>query len=109
LGEAQVKRVHNVLDEEPVENAYHKIKDTLLSTRTLTLFQFYDKIVNMDLLGSRKPTELLAEMAKCRPKDDYHFFTYKIFLQRLPHVSPSGCSTDIQALAEKAGSLMALH
>jgi hypothetical protein len=70
LGDAQVERVHNVLDEEPGENAYQKLEDTLLATHTLTPFQMVDKIVNMEPLGARKPTELLAAMTKFRPTDD---------------------------------------
>jgi hypothetical protein len=107
LGEAQVERVHNVLDEEPGENAYQKLKDALLATHTLTPFQMVDKIVNMEPLGARKPTELLAAMTKFRPKDTYHF------LQRLPReirvLLARDCCRDLQALAEKADALMALH
>jgi hypothetical protein len=71
-----------------------------------------DKIANMEPLGGRKPTELLTVMAKYRPKDDHHFFAY-FFLQRLPReiriLLARDCSKDIQALAEKADELMALH
>jgi hypothetical protein len=112
LGENQVERIHNVLDEEPGEAGYQKIKDALLSTHTLTPFQMVDKIANMEPLGGRKPTELLAAMAKYRPKEDHHFFSY-FFLQRLPReirvLLARECSKDIQALAEKADELMALH
>jgi hypothetical protein len=112
LGEAQVERVHNVLDEEPGDNAYQKIKDALLSTHTLTPFQMVDKIVNMEPLGSRKPTELLAAMSRFRPKEDHHFFAYH-FLQRLPReirvLLARDCCKDLQAVAEKADALMALH
>jgi hypothetical protein len=34
LGKNQVERIHNVLDEEPGEGGYRKIKDALLSTHT---------------------------------------------------------------------------
>jgi hypothetical protein len=68
LGEAQEERVHNVLDKEPGENAYQKLKDALLATHTLTPFQMVDKIVNMEPLGARTPTELLAAMTKFRRK-----------------------------------------
>jgi hypothetical protein len=112
LGEAQVERVHNILEEEPGENAYQKLKDALLATHTLTLFQMVDKIINMEPLGAHKPTELLAAMTKFRPKDDYHFFAYH-FLQRLPReirvLLARDCCRDLQALAEKADALMALH
>jgi hypothetical protein len=73
LGENQVDRIHNVLDEEPGEGGYNKIKDVLLATHTLTPFQMVDKIANMEPLGGRKPTKLLAAMAKYRPNEDHHF------------------------------------
>jgi hypothetical protein len=112
LGEAQVDRVDKVLQDEPDEASYQKLKDCLLATHTLTPFQMVDRIVNMESLGGRKPTELLAAMNKLRPKDDYHFFAYH-FLQRMPRelrVSLArDCCKDMQALAEKADELMALH
>jgi hypothetical protein len=112
LNESQVERIHNILDEEPGEAGYQKIKDALLSMHTLTLFQMVDQIANMEPLGGRKPTGLLDAMAKYRPKEDHHFFSY-FFLQRLPReirvLLARDCSKDIQALAEKVDELMALH
>jgi hypothetical protein len=52
LGENQVERIHNVLDKEPGEAGYQKIKDALLSTHTLTPFQMVDKIANMEPLAA---------------------------------------------------------
>jgi hypothetical protein len=71
-----------------------------------------DRIVNMEALGGRKPSELLAAMNKLRPKEDHHFFAYH-FLQRMPWevrvLLSQDCCKDMQALAEKADVLMALH
>jgi hypothetical protein len=60
LSEFQVAKVMAVTEEEPDEESYNKIKDALLATHTLTPFQQVDKLVNMEGLCSRKPSELLA-------------------------------------------------
>jgi predicted secreted Zn-dependent protease len=51
-------------------------------------------------------------MVKFRPAEDHHFFAY-LFLQRLPKevrvlLARDDCK-EMQALAEKADGLMALH
>jgi hypothetical protein len=112
LGEAQVDLINNLMDEEPTEESYQKMKEALVASHTLTPFQMVDRIVNMEPLNGRKPTELLAAMLRFRPKEDYHFFAYH-FLQRMPRevrvLLARDCSKDIRALAEKADELMALH
>jgi hypothetical protein len=110
LGEAQVDRVDKLLQDQPDETSYQKLKDSLLFTHTLTPFQMIDRIVNMEALGGSKPSELLAAMNKLRPKEDHHFFAYH-FLQRMPWevrvLLSQDCCKDMQTLAEKAEGLMA--
>jgi hypothetical protein len=112
LGEAQVDLINNIMDEEPNDEPYQKMKEALVASHTLTPFQMVDQIVNMEPLGGRKPTELLAAMLRFRPKEDHHFFAYH-FLQRMPRevrvLLARDCSKDIRALAEKADELMSLH
>jgi hypothetical protein len=112
LGEAQVDLINNIMDEEPTDESYQKMKEALVASHTLTPFQMVDRIVNMEPLGGRKPTELLAAMLRFWPKEDHHFFVYH-FLQRMPRevrvLLARDCSKDIRALAEKADELMSLH
>jgi hypothetical protein len=112
LSEDQADRVKAIVEAEPSATSYTAIRNALVSSHSLTPFQLVDQIVNMEPLGHRKPTELLAAMAKFRPAEDYHFFAYH-FLQRLPRevrvlLSQEECR-DMQSLAEKADGLMALH
>jgi hypothetical protein len=50
LGENQVERIHNVLDEEPGEAGYKKIKDALLSTTLRVMsVQLEGRMVKVDV------------------------------------------------------------
>jgi hypothetical protein len=112
LSEHQVDRVKNIVEADPNETSFQRIRDALVSSNTLTPFQQVDRIVTMDQLNGRKPSELLTEMEKFRPAEDHHFFAYH-FLQRMPRevrilLARDDCK-DMRALAEKADSLMALQ
>jgi hypothetical protein len=112
LGEAQADKVKSIVEASPTAASYETLRTALIASHQLTPFQRVDKIVNMPPLGSMKPTELLTAMAKFRPEEDHHFFAYH-FLQRLPRevrvqLARDDCK-DMQALAEKADGLMALH
>jgi hypothetical protein len=71
-----------------------------------------DKLVNLEALGSWKPSELMAAMQKLGPPKDEHFFIYH-FLQRLPKevciLLAHDDFSDTRKLAEKADALMAIH
>jgi hypothetical protein len=101
-----------VTEEEPDEESYNSIKDALLAMHTLMPFQQVDKLVNMEGLGGRKPSELLAEMDKFKPKDMHSFYAYH-FLERMlreVRVLLAGeDSSNMRLLAEKADELMSLH
>jgi hypothetical protein len=83
LWEQQSELVSNILDEEPSAESYQLLKAALLSSHSLTPYQMVDKLVNLEALGGRKPSELMAAMQKLQPPKDEHFFVYH-FLQRLP-------------------------
>jgi hypothetical protein len=75
-------------------------------------FQQVDRLVNMEGLAGRKPSELLTVMDKLKPKDPNSFYTYHI-LQRMPRevriLLAHDDLQDMRALVEKADQLMALH
>jgi hypothetical protein len=112
LSEQQSELVSNVLEEEPSAESYQLLKAALLSSHTLTPYQMVDKLVNLEPLGGRKPSELMAAMQKLRPPKDEHFFIYH-FLQRLPKevriLLAHDDFSDTRKLAEKADGLMAIH
>jgi hypothetical protein len=112
LSEEQTDRVKATVEAEPPATSYMAIRNALVSSHSLTPFQQVDQLVNMELLGHRKPTEWLEAIAKFQPTEDNHFFAYH-FLQRLPRearvlLSQEECR-DMQALSEKADGLRALH
>jgi hypothetical protein len=112
LSEMQVDKVMSVTEEEPTEESYGRLKVALVASHTLTPFQQVDRLVNMEGLGGRKPSELLTAMDKLKPKDPNSFYAYH-FLQRMPHevriLLAHDDLQDMRALAEKADQLMALH
>jgi hypothetical protein len=109
LLEQQSELVSNVLEEEPTAESYQLLKAALLSSHTLTLYQMVDKLVNLEPLGGRKPSELMAAMQKLRPPRDEHFFIYN-FLQRLPKevriLLAHNNFSNTRKLAEKADGLL---
>jgi hypothetical protein len=112
LAEQQADRVKHIIEREATATSYEELRTALVASHTMTPFQQVDRLMNMESLGYKKPTELLAEMVKFRPASDHHFFAY-LFLQRLPKevrvlLAREDCE-DMQALAEKADGLMALH
>jgi hypothetical protein len=111
LSETQVDMVSSVLREEPDQESYGQLKVALVASHTMSDYQKVDKLMAMEPLGGRKPTELLAAMQKLRPPRDEAFFAWA-FMQRLPRevrVLLAQDDTHMHRLAEKADTLMALH
>ncbi len=97
-------------DDEP----YTVLKEDQLQQHTLTMYQRIERLLAIGPLGSRRPSQLLAEMMELCPDDEEAscFFIF-FFLQRLPawlRVQLGGNDQhDIQGLAMKADGLFALH
>jgi hypothetical protein len=110
--EELAEMVGNVVDKEPTQESYARIKAALLATNALTPYQMLDKFMAMEPLGGRKATELLTAMQKLRPPTDDQFFTWA-FLQRLPCevriLLAQDDHADMRKLAEKTDALLALH
>jgi hypothetical protein len=83
LTEVNVDHVQAIMEAEPNEESFEKLRAALVATHTLTPYQQVDALVNMELLGARKPSELLAAMEKHKPKNMNSFYVYN-FLQSLP-------------------------
>jgi hypothetical protein len=97
-------------DDEP----YSVLKEDLLQQHTLTKYQRIERLLAVGPLGSRRPSQLLAEMMELCPDDEEAscFFVF-FFLQRLPawlRIQLEGDDQDdIRRLATKADRLFALH
>jgi hypothetical protein len=108
LTEELADMVDNVVDEEPTQESYARIKAALVATNTLTPCQMVDKLMAMEPLGGLKATELLIAMQKLRPPTDNQFFAWA-FLQRLPRevrvLLAQDDHADMRKLAEKVDVL----
>jgi hypothetical protein len=102
--------VANPDDDKP----YSHLKDTLVQHHTLTKYQRIEWLLAMGLLGSCRPTQLLAEIMELCPDDEEAscFFAF-FFLHRLPswlRVQLEGDDQDdIRRLATRVDCLFALH
>jgi hypothetical protein len=101
--------VHPDEDEQ-----YMRLKEDLLQQHSLTKYQRNEQLHAVGGLGSRQPTQLLAEMMELCPDDEEAscFFVF-LFLQRLPAwlrvQLEADDQADIRQLATRAGRLFALH
>jgi hypothetical protein len=68
LSEDQVDRVQAIVEAEATEESYVKLWAALLATHTLNPYQQVDLLVNMEPLGGRKPSDLLAAMEKVKSR-----------------------------------------
>jgi hypothetical protein len=80
-----VRLVLDLLEQLDATTPYTSLKGWLLASHELTDFQRIEKLFPLELLGSRKPSELLGEMLELclRGQEDNMFFLF-LFLQRLP-------------------------
>ena len=113
LTKESIRLVTNIV-ENPPEAPYTELKRVLLSSHQLTDFQRVEKLHQVEALGGRKPSELLAVMLEICPRgqEDNLFFQF-LFLQRLPRelriMLADDDHKDLRKLAEKADRLWALH
>ncbi len=113
LSKESIRLVTNII-EDPPENPYTTLKAVLLKSHQLTDFQRVEKLHQLEPLGGRKPSELLAIMLEICPRgqDTSLFFQY-LFLQRLPRelriMLAEDDHADLRKTAEKADNLWAIH
>jgi len=114
LPDESVKLVSFLLEQPPTILPYTTLKQQLLATHQLTPYQQMEQLFNVEPLGGRKPSELLAAMLALCPKGEEQssFFSF-LFLQRLPRELRVLLAEDdhknLRALADKADKLHALQ
>ena len=100
--------------EDPPQNPYTTLKAVLLKSHQLTDFQRVEKLHQLEPLGGRKPSELLAIMLEICPMGQHTslFFQY-LYPQRLPRelriMLAEDDHADLRKTAEKADTLWAIH
>ena len=111
LDKMTLKKVMNLVVVTPgIVQPYSKLKEALLASHQLTYFQRVELILAMELLGSRKPSELLVDMWEVCPSDEHNSkFFAAFFLQHLPsHIRELLTHEDhsnLRLLAAKADQL----
>ena len=107
-----LKKVVHLVVTPDIRQPYTKLKEALLASHQLTDLQRVELILAMEPLGSRKPSELLANMWEVCPTDEHNSkFFAALFLQRLPsHIRvllTHENHADLRLLAAKADRLVA--
>ena len=112
LDKMTLKKVVHLVVTPDIRLPYTKLKEALLASHQLTDLQRVELILAMEPLGSRKPSELLADMWEVCPADEHNSkFFAALFLQRLPsHIRvllTHENHADLRLLAAKADRLVA--
>jgi hypothetical protein len=107
------------LSKEIVQLCFHAVAHpddepySVLKQHTHTKYQRIERLLAVGPLGSRRPSQLLAEMMELCPDDEEASCFFMFFLQRLPawlRIQLEGDNQDdIWRLAMKADRLFALH
>ena len=109
-----IRLVLDVVTNPPEEDPYTFLKERLLGSHQLTDYQRIERLIAMDALGDRKPSQLLAQMLEVCPAGEERskFFAFH-FLQRLPQELRIMLGEDnheeVHQLAVKADRLWAIH
>jgi hypothetical protein len=80
-----VAQVLDIIEEAPEGDQYQFFKEQLLRSHQLSDYEKFDRLVKMEPMGGRKPSQLLHDMLEFCPKGmektlPFHYF----FTQRLP-------------------------
>ena len=114
LSESSAGPALDVIERPSASCPYTVLKHRLLSAHQLTDYQKISKLLRMEPLGGRRPSELLAAMMDLCPRGEEGniFFTH-LFLERLPAelriMLGEDDHQDPRPLAEKADKLWAMH
>lgn len=83
----------------PTENPYQKLKDAILARTSQSERQRLQKLISLEQLGDRKPSQLLRSMQQLLGDTNFDKDLFlQLFLQRLPPQAQqvlAGCSQDM--------------
>ena len=109
-----LRLVLDIVTSPPEETPYTALKGRILNTHQLTDYQRIEQLFQLEALGDRKPSELLAAMLEICPagEEKSKFFAF-LFLHRLPQELRIMLGEDdhqeVHQLAAKADKLWAIH
>jgi hypothetical protein len=85
LSRNSIRQVLDVVEAPHAETPYTSLKERLLLSHELTDFQRIERLFQMEMLGARKPSELMSHMLELCPRgEEKNKFFLFLFLQRLP-------------------------
>jgi hypothetical protein len=105
---------HIVEREEQPDDAFQQLKAALVASYVLSDYQRVEQLSKVELLGGRRPSELLATMLEICPREHENcpFFRFA-FLQQLPReirvLLAEEDTAELRATAKKAVRFLAIH
>jgi len=105
-----VGQILDIVDQVPEENPYNYFKQRLLTSHQMSDYEKFDKLVKMEPMGGRKPSQLFHDMMEVCPAGmettlPFHYF----FMQLLPPALKSQLGEtqpgDPRNLAQRADQL----
>jgi hypothetical protein len=88
LPQASVRPVLDVLEDQDQERLFTALKEKLLSSHKMTNFKRIEKLMRMEPLGGRKPTELRAETL---PQGTGQKYVFPLFVPPAPSQKADAC------------------
>lgn len=102
-------RILDVLQNPPTANKYASLKTRLLTTFSISRRDRASRLLHLEELGDRRPSELMDEMLFLLNDHEFCMLAEQIFLERLPDnirlQLVNDNFTDPRAVARKADSL----
>jgi hypothetical protein len=115
LGEDQTLAIDDLLEQYPPPlDAFDRLKQRLLATHSLDVFQRVEQLMDMPPLGGQRPSVLLAQMRQLLPLGEENSVIFRcLFLRRLPREIRLALAEDryspVAALATRADALVPHH
>lgn len=110
LDQSTASRIIDILENPPNEGKYNNLKKRLIATYGLSRRDRASRLLHINGLGDRKPSELMDEMLSLLDGHELCLLAEQIFLEQLPEdirmqVADSDF-TDPRALALRADTLL---
>lgn len=101
-----------LINNPPDADKYQAIKDFLLGAYGLTESERAERLLHMEELGTRKPSQLMSKILHLYGKNQRNFLVRHIFIRALPdelrHALANSTEEDLHKLAKEADRLAPL-
>mgnify|MGYP001544289617 CR=1 FL=1 len=101
-----------LINNPPDTHKYQAIKDFLIGAYGLTDSERAERLLHMEELGTRKPSQLMSKILHLYGKNQHNFLIRHIFIRALPyelqHALANSTEEDLRKLAKEADRLAPL-